>query len=313
LPLVLTWLVGGGLLAAPQPVGDALRAAVRDAACPGQQGVRSLAHWVQSVAAVLRQPTASDEEFVRLTGELQAWRQRCLRYQTLSARLQQEVEQARRGSGPPFNASPGEPLFVPKLLEAKVLGTEREPLQRDVRRILDRGSVDGIAVDDLVLEDGRPHLDQGAASGVTADMPVYSGRRVVGRIQQAGWWTSTLQRVTDAEYRGFAQLVRESPEGPVFGAHGVLAGNGNGTCRLELVAATDPVSVGDYVYTVPQRTGVPEPLCYGRIVQADLVEGAAHWTITVAPAIGDESLQAVQVLREVMNPTRWAAAEEERK
>lgn len=299
--LVLIWLLGAGLWALPQPYADALRALVFDAASPGQHALLAARDRWES----FHTRDDAEQQLVRLTADRDLWRRRSLHRQAQSAVLLQQVADARRGALSPFDSSSAPPLIVPQLVAARVLGNERSPLPQVVGRFLDRGRLDGVAFDDLVLDADRTHVDLGTTFDLAADMPVYAGRRVVGRIRQAGRWTSTLQLLTDREYRGFAQLVRESAQGPVFGAEGVLAGNGDGTCRLELIADTAPVSIGDYVYTVARQSLLPEPLCYGRIIEVTLAAGAPHWTITVAPAIADERFDTVQVLRALPNPTRW--------
>jgi hypothetical protein len=303
-PLLLIGVIGPGLLALPQPQADAFRSFVRDGAAPGERALLVLRDRWRSLrtdagAADHMPPNA------HLTEELQFWRRRALQLQAQSARLQQQLSAARRGALPPFETSPVEPLVVPGLVEARVLGRERAALEQLAGRLVDCGGLQGVAVDDLVLDADQTHLDAGSASDLAPDMPVCSGRRVVGRIKHAGRWTSTVQWLTDPGFRGHARLIRGSAQGPVYGAEGVLTGNCEGACRLELIPATAPVSIGDYVYTVAPPVSSSEPFCYGRVAAAELAPGASHWTITVAPAIGDERFETLQVLRELPNPARW--------
>jgi cell shape-determining protein MreC len=307
--LTLIGMIGVGLGVAPAHISDQVRGGVRDALRPGHRASLAVSRWTHSVWHRFRAPTAQ-EELARVRDELRAWQRRCLSLEVQQADLVQQATDARRGASALFEAEGGQPLFLPQLLQAEVLGSERDLLRARLGRLLDQGTDEKIMIDDLVLTDDAPHLDQGEQAGVRSDMPVLAGRRVVGRIKQVARWTSTLQLVTDREFRGPAQLIRESPQGPVYGAQGVVAGNGDATCRLEHIAATEPVSVGDFVYTIRRQYALPEPVCYGRVVAAELSDVAAHWSITVEPMLGEDPLASVQILRELPNPERFSPSEE---
>jgi cell shape-determining protein MreC len=307
--LTLIGMIGVGLGIAPDHISDQVRGGFRDALRPGHRASQAVSRWTQTVWNRFRSPTAQ-EELSDVREELRNWQRQCLSLQVRQADLVQQAIDARRGTTSPFEAERGQPLLVPQLLQAEVLGSERDLLQSRFGRLLDQGQENRIAVDDLVLADDALHLDQGEQAGVQPDMPVLSGRRVAGRIKQVARWTSTLQLVTDPGFRGSAELIRESPQGPLYGAQGVVAGNGDGACRLEHIAATEPVSVGDFVYTIRRQHSLPEPACYGRVMAAELAEGAAHWSIAVQPLLGDEPLASVQVLRELPNPERFPPSPE---
>ena len=92
----------------------------------------------------------------------------------------------------------------------------------------------------------------------------------------------------------------------MLGPEGVLTGDGKGRCRLLHIPATEPVSVGDEVYTSSRLTGLPVPMYYGRVVDATLAEGASHWEVVVEPAETINDSRVVQVLRSVLNSVRTA-------
>lgn len=307
--LVLMGIIGAGLGLAPSHLAEEVRRVVRDGLRPGHRAALAVSQWSQQTWDRLRSPTAA-EELARVRGELSRWQRECLSLEARQAELVQQAIDTRDGTLTPFEGEPGRPLLVPQLLQAEVLGTERNLLRARLGRLLDQGTDQMVAIDDLVLADDVPHLDQGDESGVRPDMPVFAGRRVAGRIKQVGRWTSTLQPVTDLEFRGPAQLIRTSPQGAVLGAQGVVAGNGDGTCRLEHVSATEPVSVGDLVYTIRRLYGLPEPVCYGRVIAAVISDNAGHWSITVEPLDGGQPLESVLVLRELPNPERLSPADD---
>jgi cell shape-determining protein MreC len=307
--LVLIGMIGAGLGLAPSPLTQQVRGGIRDGLRPGHRAALALSQWSRSAWDRFRSPTAA-EELARVRDELDHWQRQYLSLEARQAELVQQAIDSRQGTAALFEGEAGRPLLVPQLLQAEVLGNERDLLRVRLGWLLDRGTGNRIALEDLVLADDAPHLDQGGEAGVQPDMSVLSGRRVVGRIKQVGRWTSTLQPVTDREFRGPAQLIRESPQGPIYGAQGVIAGNGDGTCRLEHVAATEPVSVGDFVYTVRRQYSLPEPVCYGRVIAAEVGDGAGHWSITVEPIGGREPLETVLVLRELPNPERFTPSDD---
>ena len=102
----------------------------------------------------------------------------------------------------------------------------------------------------LVIDAGR---DLGAEPGRV----VLAGRRVWGKLATVGPHTSVVQRITDRGYRDTVQLARRDTgqlahrEGEQLrlGPRGVLVGSGDPLCQIELVEATEPVSVGDEVCT----------------------------------------------------------------
>ncbi|REJ96915.1 MAG: hypothetical protein DWQ29_00565 [Planctomycetota bacterium] len=306
--LLLIWLGGAGLTLAPAAVDDALRSVISDGLAPGCLAAACVQRRVEECFANDAQ-TADQDEIVRVKSELDAWRRRCLELQhrcaALSAKSAGDADLSLD-----YRPTEGPPLLIPELLRAEVIGDRSDALRSRLAKLVDRGTTGGVAVDDLVLADEAIHVDQGSLSGVSEDMPVFAGRTIVGRIARAGQWTSTIQAVSDPEFRGYGQIIRRSPHGPVLGAKGVVAGNGDGTCRLELIPVTEPVSVGDDVYTA---TGVGQDrqrLHYGRIIAADYESTSGYWSITLESHHKLESLASVEILREILNPTRFADSPE---
>jgi rod shape-determining protein MreC len=161
-------------------------------------------------------------------------------------------------------------------------------------------------------EPARLLIDQGDEAHLHPDQPVFAGRCVVGKIQQVGRWTSSILPVTDLEYRGRAQLMRRTADGLVVGPEGIIAGDGKEGCRLNFIAATQPVAVGDEVYTAVAGTPLPMPMYYGRVVAVSLAEGAPYWEVQVKPAETLNHARSVQVLRVVLNPARTATTPTDR-
>jgi hypothetical protein len=304
--LIGIWGAAAAGLTVPSKYSDPLRTAVTDGLRPGRVASVTVAAQFQVTVARFRAPPTGDE-LNQLRAELAVLRTQSQTERAAHIALVQQTS-AETDAGPVAPDAAYDPLLIAGLVPAKVLGREPDVLKERFARILSRGTSSAVAVDDLVLADDSPHLDRGADAGLEAGQPVLSGRVVVGRIGQAGRWTSTLNLVTDPAYKASAQLVRDSRSGLVLGAAGVLAGNGDGTCRLDRVPAEAPVSVGDFVYSVEQNTEQPAPLYYGRVVTADLPAGADFWSIDVEPAFDTAALDTVQILQVSLNPDRMADA-----
>jgi cell shape-determining protein MreC len=216
-----------------------------------------------------------------------------------NALLREKLSKADQNS--PYRGTVGQPLIVPELLQASVLGEETAKLWR-AGKFIDKGTMDGVGKSALVLDDTSLLIDQGRDENLLSGQPVYSGRRVFGKVVQVGRWVSTVAKVTDARYRGWAQLGRRTSQGLLFEGTGILEGRGEPLCRLELVKLRELVSVGDEVYTANRDSTLPYPMYYGKVVQVK--PGTQFWEIWVKPAVNETNLQTVQVLRKKFNPIR---------
>lgn len=314
-PAVLLASAGGfGLLLSPPDVTFCVQTLVRDGAYPGLRVLDAVHRLSRSIA--VRSPSADSANEVQaaLLQEREELERRCRALQSINAQLAEELEQVHRRLPSPFLAEAGTPLFVPELIEASIIGAEE--LQRAAQRVSYRRVVDAGAAKDLVPSDfvvtpaadgsgvDGPLIDQGDDRGIRMDQPVFAGRCVVGKVGQVGRWTSTVVPVTDSSFRGQAQLVRTAGRRLVLGADGVLAGDGQGRCRLLHIPSTEPVTIGDEVYTSSRLAALPVPMFYGRVISAQLPTGAPHWEITVQPAATMESTRVVHVLRSVLNRER---------
>lgn len=296
------WGVAAAGFFSPEEFTDPLRSSVVDALAPGRVAAVAVAERGARLLERFRTPE-SDVTLAAAQAEIEVLQARNREQAAASLTAIQQVS-ASELVGPPLpSAREYEPLLAAGLVPARILGRDPDVLRHRFGRILSRGTSSAIAVDDLVLSN-LPHLDQGAAAGIEAGQPAISGRVVVGNIVQAGRWTSTLRLVTDPDYRGFAQVVRQSRGRTVLGPTGVLMGSGKGVCRLELVPKEQPVSIGDYIYSRQQDADQPAPVYYGRVVDAE--PGAEYWSITVEPAFDPVQLRDVQVLNISLNPQRVA-------
>jgi len=269
--------------------GQVAASAVRR--CVHQASVQAKSHF-QSAA----QLAAAEEELERLRQENQ--------------RLAAQLTAARAR---PADASGGEDtagrLLLTGCVPARVLGRQaRAFLAR--RQLLDVGANSGIEPDNLVI-DSPALLDRGTDAQLRGGQLVLSGGRIWGKIVQAGPHTSTVRAVTESGYRDLVRVVNAEPkpDSPQRGAQGILEGTGAPLARIRLVEVTEPISVGDLVYTASGSGVLPAPLLYGRIVRLERPVGAAHWEIWVQPAVARDEPEHVAVLRTELNPLRVAGKE----
>ena len=295
--------VAAALFGAPQSIADLIRSTVRDIARPGQSAMRIVVDWSAARIRTLGPQPPNAEQLQKLTSELDEWKLRCRQLQIKAALRNQEFANLRELGPAPFQATASEPLVVPELVQAAVLGEETAAWWR-AGKLLDKGRTNGISESSLVLEDERPLIDQGKSTELATGQPVYSGRCVVGKIARVGRWTSTVQLVTDPEFRALVQLARLTANGAVFGAEGILEGQGDDHCVLKLISSTEPVRVGQEVYSGGRDATFTAAMFYGTVVKAELKPGATHWEISVEPAIVSQKIRTVQVLRKAMNPLR---------
>lgn len=220
-------------------------------------------------------------------------------------------------------ASPSEPLLRTEAVEARVLGQTAQTFLRG-RDLLDFGArrgathgslvVDSDSADGGAMSRGGALLDAGADLGLREGRLVIAGRRVWGKLAAVGPQTSVVERLTDRGYRDTVQLVRRdgaAGDESRFGPRGLLVGNGEPLCRIEMIETTEPVAVGDEVWTIADGV-VTSPLVYGRIVRVEHPAAGSHWQCWMAPAIGSEIPERVAVLKLELNAARLAKQLESR-
>jgi len=234
-------------------------------------------------------------------------------------RLEEALKAAavnRDDSREPANgAAPSEPLLRVDAVEARVLGRSAETFLRG-HDLLDFGAGKGATPGALVVDGGFVSggdrsgalVDAGADLGLRPGRLVLAGRRVWGKLAAVGPQTSVVERLTDRGYRDTVQIVRREAAdtgSARLGPRGMLVGNGEALCRIEMIETTEPVAVGDEVWTIADGV-ITAPLIYGRIVRAERPAAGSHWQIWMAPAIGSEVPQRVAVLKLELNAARFA-------
>jgi rod shape-determining protein MreC len=277
-------------------VWDGLRPGLA-AANWGEAQVRSL--WMSRRDAEL---SALEEKLAAMESALAAEQSRTRR---LTAQLLTLRDRTAAGFAASVSPELSERLFHPAIVEAAVLGDSLSQAWRQ-GTVLDRGWKHGLRESALVLHSSRPLIDRGERDQLSSEDMLLMGQAVLGKIETVGRWTSTFLPITDSDYRGRAQLVRDGDDGPQWGATGLLRGDGR-QCRLDGVAGNESVRVGDLVLTADRDAALGTALTYGTVVEAQLAIDDREWRIVVQPAPRPEIVNSVQVLRAALNPGRlWS-------
>jgi cell shape-determining protein MreC len=292
------------LMFAPAELVRPIRNGVRDAAGVGLKCVHASGATLRQLAANFQANPASRAELERLRQDHRRDELRIRKLELERALLRDRLSQSEHAGAIPEIES--EPLLLPELITARVIGVDTAAAWKG-HRILDQGAAKDVAPELLVLESESTVVDQGAERQLGEGDVVYAGRTVVGRIAEAGRWTSTLQPITDARFRGAAQIYRQGHEGWLPGPRGNLKGDGTATCQLEWIATTEPVEVGDAVFTAETDGVVPFPMYYGKVVEVTGAADSPHWEIRVEPAADLAAVKEVQVFRTRLNPLRTLA------
>ncbi|KAF0246647.1 MAG: hypothetical protein FD180_466 [Planctomycetota bacterium] len=147
--------------------------------------------------------------------------------------------------------------------------------------------------DDPSTWHGTVMIDKGTRDGVKQGMIVTEGPNVVGRVLESGETTSRVRLVGDPAFRMKVAAVKK---GAGAGVTGILAGSGDGTCRLEYVLDREPVGEGWIIVSVadPDR-GWPAGMLIGEVAKSGNGAGV-YGDIVVRPRVDPSSLRHVLVL-----------------
>ncbi|HUQ69320.1 MAG TPA: rod shape-determining protein MreC [Planctomycetaceae bacterium] len=294
-------VLGAALWFAPQSLTARMHAVAWDGLRPGLQTANLCEQQITTVwmAQYDDDIRALRTEIERLRTDLAAEQSRTRR---LTAQILTMRDRELSATVAAASAESSERLFLPAVIDATVLGDSLSQAWRQ-GTVLDRGWKHGLREAALVLQSSRPLIDRGQADQLSAEDMLLLGQSVLGKIDTVGRWTSTFLPITDPAYRGRAQLVRDSENGPQWGATGLLRGDGH-ACRLDGVPGNESVRVGDLVLTADRDAALGTALSYGTVVDAHLGLDDREWQIVVQPSPRPTTVTTVQVLRTVLNPAR---------
>lgn len=143
-------------------------------------------------------------------------------------------------------------------------------------------------------------ISAGTREGVERGQLVLFHNHLVGRVLEAGPYTSKVQLVTDSGFRaGAVSVPKTATDGVAFARRdvGVFEGNGAETGVLKWIAGETPVEEGNYVVTTEDPINdVPKGLILGKV--SSLSRGRGPYPrVEVTPIIDPRGLEFVLVLR----------------
>lgn len=297
-------VVAVGLLLVPARCFDPIKGMARTALRPAEQGAAAAGCWGGRLADRAGSHFAAAGRLVEVEEELQ-------RLQLENRRLRDELFLLR-------NRPPDEPQQVASEVQERLLALDHvtgHVLGRQARAFLeenltlDVGGLAGIRPGARVIDAPAGLIDQGAGAGVEPGQIALDRGRVWGMIVEVASQTSTVRTVAEPGYRDLVRLASPASGDGLpqrWGPEGILEGRGEPLARIRLIEVTEPVSVGDLVYTAADKGILPEPLLYGSVVRVERPKGASHWEIWMEPAAKADDPQRVTVLQVQLNPHRVA-------
>ncbi len=131
-------------------------------------------------------------------------------------------------------------------------------------------------------------IDKGTSAGLRQDMAVLVPAGVVGRVIMPGALASKIQLLIDRNAASGALDERSR-------AQGVAIGTGTGLLRMDYVAGTADVKVGDTIVTSGIDGIYPKGFVIGQIESIER-GGGEYTAILIRPAVDFWSLEAVLVV-----------------
>ena len=137
-------------------------------------------------------------------------------------------------------------------------------------------------------------IDRGASAGVADNMAVIAPAGVVGRIVTPTAHAAKVQLLIDRNAAAGALVERSRAQGVVLGA-------GEDVLRMDYVAGTSDVKVGDTIVTSGIDGIYPKGFVIGKVETVNSGHGI-YKTIRVRPAVNFNQLEEVLVVRPPPSP-----------
>ena len=132
-------------------------------------------------------------------------------------------------------------------------------------------------------------LDVGRESGIERNMPVITGRGLVGRISEVGETWSRVLLIIDPQstVNALTQSTRAS---------GAVQGQADGSLVMRTIPQGDAVSVGDTVFTSGLGGNFPRQLLIGQIIEAERKDYELYQSAVVQPTVDFDHLEVVLII-----------------
>ncbi len=181
-------------------------------------------------------------------------------------------------------------------LRALLNFTSEYPISAPVgAEVVGRDACETFPCGEVVGTDTNPYLryvtiNVGALQGVEVGMPVISnGPGLVGRVAQVGPRAAQVQLLTDSD-SAVAALLQTSR------VTGLVAGQPDGTLRMEYLPQEETINVGDIVLTSGLGGFMPKGLVVGQVTEVQQMDYALFQAAVVRPAVDFSRLELVLVL-----------------
>jgi rod shape-determining protein MreC len=145
-------------------------------------------------------------------------------------------------------------------------------------------------------------IDRGSNTSVTANMAVIAPTGLVGRVVTPTQHASKVQLLIDRNAAAGALVERSR-------AQGIVIGSGGDMMRMDFVAATADVKIGDVIVTSGVDGIYPKGFVIGKVEQVDNGNGI-YKAIRVRPSVEFDRLEDVLVVKSP--PALVAAPSEDR-
>lgn len=139
-------------------------------------------------------------------------------------------------------------------------------------------------------------VDAGGHDGVVKNMPAAAEGGIVGRVVRVYPGTSRVMLVTDPDSAVSCVLERSRDTG-------ILAGQGEGLCRLQYVAMHADVKVGDLALASGLDGVYPKGMPVGVVAKVSKSASAYFQDVQVRPSADLEHLEEVLIIKYAPPPT----------
>ena len=137
-------------------------------------------------------------------------------------------------------------------------------------------------------------IDKGSADGIAVNQPVVaSGNALIGRVCEVGSTWAKIITVTDREHSAGAEILR-SGEYAVVNGDGVLAKSGQ--CKLSYISKNSDIVVGDTVITSGLGGIYPKGLLIGKVTEIKPdIQGISQYAV-IKPEANVADMSAVLII-----------------
>ncbi len=132
-------------------------------------------------------------------------------------------------------------------------------------------------------------IDKGSRDGVAVGQPVVNESGVVGKIAEVSETKSKIITVIDPQFSA-AIMVQRSRES------GVVSGTLKGICRLKFINETADILVGDQIITSKLSSAFPDSLMIGEVIEVDKGTRNSAKECLVKPIVSFSQLEEVLII-----------------